>query len=329
MTLVWRLLALCALLQTGKSLDCYECFGPPYNCKETVRTCYMQQTSCIWRAYTYITGNKTIDQLEKGCSQGLICNESAYVNQGNTSLYSSSACCTSSLCNAGMYYAQVRVSHLQCYACQGNIASCSTGNLPTLQCAGVQDRCVDITSVTLNGMNRMETVLKGCGTGDFCSRKINFNTGNTSTYTSVQCCGSANCNTALPTVSLNDTPNGLQCYACNETGKGECLAANIRKVNCTGQMTQCVDVVGFPRGQTMLRGCCSEQACLGLSATLTISASQKLHCCTGNLCNNGVIAGYYTQSSGGRASQYHTLPLWLAVLITVTILYAPSSQGDY
>ncbi|KAM3923463.1 ly6/PLAUR domain-containing protein 3 [Leptodactylus fuscus] len=293
-----RLLLLCVSLAPGLSLKCNSCSGLPYDCKETTQLCTLNQTSCMSQSYTITApqgshpGNVT-EWTYKGCTQGLVCNESVYLDLGSKKTYISTQCCNTDLCNTGTYYVRVPVSGLLCQSCVGNSASCAS-NLTSLQCAGLQDRCMTIKTVYVNGSSS-DVVYKGCGTGNLCGRLLKYNSGGPRVYTSVSCCGYDNCNKDVQTVTVNETKNGIQCYSCNETGRGECTTPST--VSCTGDMTTCLDVVGFPRGNTLLRGCCSQDVCSGLSATLNIQASQKLYCCQGNLCNNGNVASYFSSAS--------------------------------
>ncbi|XP_071969902.1 urokinase plasminogen activator surface receptor-like [Engystomops pustulosus] len=296
-----RLLLLCVYLAPGRSLTCIWCSGSPYNCQESTQLCTLNQTSCMSQAFTIVEAGQggqpdsVSEWTYKGCSQGLVCNESVYLDLGFRKSYISSQCCITDMCNKGTYYARVPVSGLWCQACEGNNVSCAA-NLTSLRCAGVQDRCMTIQTLYVNGSSS-NVVYKGCGTGNLCGRRLEYNTGSPRVYSQVSCCGSNNCNQGVRPVTVDESPNGIQCYACNETGKGECRTPITSTVACTGNMTSCLDVVGFPRGNTLMRGCVSGDVCWGLSASLSLQASQKLYCCQGNLCNTGVVSSYFKSGS--------------------------------
>ncbi|XP_075046310.1 phospholipase A2 inhibitor NAI-like [Mixophyes fleayi] len=308
MSKLLTLLLFCVVLATGLSLQCKQCAGLPYNCTESPQLCYINQTSCMSQSFTIVENGLVTEKTYKGCSQGLVCNETVYVDLGYKKTYISSQCCNTDNCNTGTYYNRVPVAALFCQTCQGNSGSCATSNLTSIQCAGVQDRCMTATTMYVN-VSSSDVVIKGCGTGNLCGRRLEYNTGKGRVYTEVSCCGRTNCNQGLKTVTVNETTNDMSCYACNETGKGECTKPTT--VRCTGNMTTCLDIQGFPRGNTLMRGCCSKDVCLGLSASLLIQASQKLYCCTGNLCNTGSVASYFNAGSTPAAS---------GVLISVTTL---------
>ncbi|XP_063797775.1 urokinase plasminogen activator surface receptor-like [Pseudophryne corroboree] len=296
----------------GLTLKCNQCYGYPYYCPESTQLCTLDQTVCMMQAFTVVENGQITEWTYKGCSQGLVCNETVYVDQGIKKTYISSQCCNSDLCNIGTYYARVPVAALTCRACEGNSVSCASPNLTTLQCAGVQDRCMTSTTLFVN-VSSSNVVMKGCGTGNLCGRRLEYNTGKGRVYTEVSCCGSNNCNQGVKTVTVNETANGIQCYACNETGAGECNTPTV--VSCTGNMTTCLDIVGFPRGNTLMRGCCSKDVCLGLSASILIQASQKLYCCTGNLCNTGSVTSYYNAGSISADSSVFFIVATLLVLM--------------
>lgn len=296
MTKWLRLLLLCASLSPGLSLKCNVCTGLPYNCQESTQLCTLNQTNCMSQAFTVIEAGNVTEWTYKGCSQGLVCNQTVYVDLGYKKTYISSQCCISDFCNTGTYYASVPLSGLSCKTCEGNSVSCAASNLTSLQCAGIQDRCMTLNTLYVN-VSTSSVVYKGCGTGNLCGRRLEYNSGGNRVYTEVSCCGSNNCNQGVRSVTVNETPNGIQCYACNETGKGECNTPINGTVSCTGNMTSCLDIVGFSRGNTLMRGCCSTDVCWGLSASLSLQASQKLYCCQGNLCNDGVITSYFKSGS--------------------------------
>ncbi|KAM9299462.1 urokinase plasminogen activator surface receptor-like [Gastrophryne carolinensis] len=304
-----------ALLPAGLTLKCHQCSGVPYNCQESTQLCYLNQTSCMSQSFSFVAPNGTIKEWTyKGCSQGLVCNETTYINTGNNKTYISSQCCSTDMCNSGTYYARVPVAALRCQACDGNSSFCSRSDLSSIQCAGVQDRCMTITTL-FDNVTTFDTVIKGCGTGNLCGRRLQYNAGGVNVYTEVSCCGKNNCNQGLTLAVPDKTPNGLQCQACNETGKGECKTPIT--TSCTGNMTMCVDVVGFPRLNTIMRGCVSPDVCFGLSASMSIQASQKLYCCNNSLCNNGVVASYFKSGSPIILSSFYItgLNVWLLIIL--------------
>ncbi|KAM8927804.1 urokinase plasminogen activator surface receptor-like [Pelodytes ibericus] len=314
-----KYLCLCPLPSEGLSLICYQCSGLPYNCIESEQLCYINQTNCMSQGFAVVENGIVVEKTYKGCTQGLVCNETTYVDLGGRKTYISSQCCTTDYCNTGTYYASAPVAALSCLTCAGNNVSCAQ-NVTSLLCSGFQDRCMTITTLYVNGTRSSNSVIKACGTGNLCDRNLQYNTGKGLVYTGISCCGKNNCNNNTQTVPVNSTLNGLQCYACNETGKGECRT-NITTVNCSGNMTSCMDVTGFPRGNTLMRGCCSKDVCLGLSSSLVIQASQKLFCCSGNLCNDGVIASYFKSGSGTvRRNIYLLRAALLAAMIGLQTL---------
>ncbi|MEE6524896.1 hypothetical protein FKM82_024614, partial [Ascaphus truei] len=135
---------------------------------------------------------------------------------------------------------RIPVASLYCLTCEGDPASCALQNLTSLQCAGVQERCMTITTANTTD-SRTDTVIKGCGTGNLCDLRLEYNNGKETLYTGVSCCGKDNCNNGTTTVTVNEDPNGLQCYACKDMG--DCLVNNASKIQCTGGMNRCMDVV--------------------------------------------------------------------------------------
>ncbi|KAM5132196.1 urokinase plasminogen activator surface receptor [Mantella aurantiaca] len=303
---------LCAFLPVGLALTCHQCTGFPYYCPDSTQLCTINQTSCMSQSFTAVDDGTIREWTNKGCSQGLRCNESVYVDLDLKKTYISSQCCETDMCNVGTFYARVPRAALQCQTCIGNSTSCAKSNLTTILCAGLQDRCMTVTTVYSN-VSSSDMVIKGCGTGNLCGRRLHYNSGGVKVYSETTCCGHNNCNQGVNTVTVNKTLNDLQCYACNETGKGECTTPTT--VLCTGNMTSCVDVVGFPRGNTLLRGCVSPDVCYGLSASMSLQASQKLYCCSGKLCNSGNIASYFRSGSTMERGRVHIIPATLLGLV--------------
>ncbi|KAM4015905.1 urokinase plasminogen activator surface receptor-like [Anomaloglossus baeobatrachus] len=312
-------LLLCASISPVVSLICNTCSGLPYDCQESTQICTVTQTNCMSQSFTVVSENGSVTEWTyKGCTQGLVCNETIYTDLGYRRTYISSTCCTTDLCNDNTYYARVPLSTLFCESCEGNNVSCAASNVTSLQCAGVQDRCMTVQTVYVN-VSSSNVVYKGCGTGNLCGRQLYYNTGGPRVYTEVSCCGNKYCNHGVKAVTVNETLNGIQCYACNETGKGECTAPINKTVSCMGNMTSCLDTVGFPRGNTLMRGCCSSDVCYGLSASMSLQASQKLYCCQGNLCNSGNIASYF--KSGSTSAQRSVFLIGGALLVLMKDLW--------
>ncbi|XP_068099437.1 urokinase plasminogen activator surface receptor-like isoform X2 [Hyperolius riggenbachi] len=225
---------------------------------------------------------------------------------------------TSCMTQSFAVIAYTPVANFKCLSCEGNSISCASSNLTSLQCVGLQDRCMTISTAYVTGVSginasRSDVVVKGCGTGNLCGRKLYYNTGAGRIYSEVSCCGAPNCNQGVKTATVDNTPNGMKCYGCNETGAGECKTPTT--VSCTGNMTSCMDALGFPRGNTLMRGCVSTDVCYGLSSFMNLQASQKLYCCQGNMCNDGTITNYVTAGSHqARSSAYITGGAVLALI---------------
>ncbi|XP_068099434.1 urokinase plasminogen activator surface receptor-like [Hyperolius riggenbachi] len=251
----------------------------------------------------------------KGCASTQLCNQTSIIDTGKHSMSMTSTCCESDYCNYKDYTVpevlptDAPVVNLRCLSCEGNSTSCASSNLTSLRSAGLQDRCMTISTAYVTGVSginasRSDVVVKGCGTGNLCGRKLYYNTGAGRIYSEVSCCGAPNCNQGVNTVKIDETPNGMKCYGCNETGLGECQQTTI--VSCTGYMTSCMDVIGFPQGNTLMRGCVSTDVCYGLSSVMYLQPSQKLYCCQGNMCNDGTITNYVTAGSHQAITNYIT-----------------------
>ncbi|XP_043937068.1 urokinase plasminogen activator surface receptor-like [Protopterus annectens] len=309
------------LLSSAWSLQCYECQGLIDNCLISPVTCKPQEPYCILKAYRVIAGGITTDYLMKSCSTGLECGQNTTLYTGYQAIYATSTCCEYDFCNAGAIQITVFSNYLQCYSCTGyKEDSCTSSS--AINCIGVENQCVDVSTLVASGSSTTSSIIKGCGNGAFCNDLQAYNTGDSFSVVNVTCCNTAKCNNRQFSASLPTNINGIRCYSCYETGKNECSANNKSQVNCTGGLYRCMEVLDNNNGKqvALMRGCATESFCRGVIPSLTVPQSQQVLCCTGNLCNNWIFNGYQQTGKGHCLQTLNILYLLILLLPSVTVL---------
>nr|XP_055035403.1 urokinase plasminogen activator surface receptor-like [Misgurnus anguillicaudatus] len=122
---------------------------------------------------------------------------------------------------------------LQCYKCSG-IMGCGQSNVT--MCPGTATCAATVQSTDGTGL-KMQS--RGCAVTENCiSGSVNL--GVTRTVTSTQCCNTDLCNNKDPPVYGSNSPNGKQCYYCDDPTS--CL----NKLNCLGDEDRCLTETGCP-----------------------------------------------------------------------------------
>ncbi|XP_065099894.1 phospholipase A2 inhibitor and Ly6/PLAUR domain-containing protein-like [Paramisgurnus dabryanus] len=164
---------------------------------------------------------------------------------------------------------------LQCYECSGVNGSC-VSKVTTCPDTAV---CSSLTMVQNTGGTEVTIQYKGCRVMKYCiSGSVNL--GIISSVTSTQCCNTDLCNIKDVPVYSSNTPNGKQCYYCDDPTS--CL----NKLNCSGEDDYCVTVTATNGSLTeTVKGCASKSYCDAVPALLEPQMHFKMSCCQGNLCN--------------------------------------------
>nr|XP_055035401.1 urokinase plasminogen activator surface receptor-like isoform X2 [Misgurnus anguillicaudatus] len=254
----------CALFTGGHSLQCYECLGIMGSCESKETTCPDTATAtCASATVVQTTGGTEVKMQSKGCTvkEGCI---SASVNFGVARTVTSTQCCNTDRCNSNdaPVYGSNSPNGKQCYYCDGK--SCFN----KLNCLGDEDYCLKAT-----GETRFTKQAKACDVKQNCvNGSINFGLG--STGFSMQCCNTDLCNSKDVPDYNSYSPNGKQCYYCDDTS---CL----NKLNCLGSEDSCI-TAKVTASQTV-KGCITKTICD--SASQASQGFKDFTCCQGNLCN--------------------------------------------
>ncbi|XP_073668668.1 urokinase plasminogen activator surface receptor-like [Paramisgurnus dabryanus] len=160
---------------------------------------------------------------------------------------------------------------LQCYKCSG-IMGCGQSNVTT--CPGTA-----ACAATVQSIDGLKMQSKGCGVTESCiSGSVNL--GVTRTVTSTQCCTTDLCNNKDPPDSSSNSPNGKQCYYCNDD------TSCFNKLNCLGDEDRCLtETVTVGSVSVTVKGCVSKSICDAASQSQAPEDYTRLSCCQGNLCN--------------------------------------------
>ncbi|KAM6428659.1 urokinase plasminogen activator surface receptor-like isoform 2-T2 [Liasis olivaceus] len=150
---------LLALLTTASGLTCHKCLGTRENCTNQEQICTENETVCMEE--TRATYGPMSETLKRGCTTPQHCQLYFAVRRGfvSRSIY----CCSQDLCNAVPYNVTYTAKRngLECYSCIGNLGECSGTDVPTAQCRGRENHCVEISRQWLPGNT---TVVRNYGT---------------------------------------------------------------------------------------------------------------------------------------------------------------------
>ncbi|XP_051959768.1 urokinase plasminogen activator surface receptor-like isoform X8 [Xyrauchen texanus] len=159
---------------------------------------------------------------------------------------------------------------LNCTQCIPDLTGTCVETLET--CPSGFSECMS-SKVKVTGNITLDIKLKTCVQPIYCQFG-NMNLGNTKI--SSICCNTDNCNIE-DAPDPSSTPNGKQCYTCNEPS---CL--NV--LSCSGNEDYCIKASGsFVGVSATVKGCVSKSVC---DAAISIPNVVDVTCCQGNLCNS-------------------------------------------
>ncbi|XP_055035410.2 phospholipase A2 inhibitor and Ly6/PLAUR domain-containing protein-like [Misgurnus anguillicaudatus] len=164
---------------------------------------------------------------------------------------------------------------LQCYECLGLNGSC----VSKMTTCPDTDECASVTMIQNNGGTEVTIQYKGCrGMKSCISGSVNL--GAISSVTSTQCCNTDLCNSKDAPVYSSKTPNGKQCYYCDDATS--CL----NKLNCSGEDDHCITAIATNGSLSVtVKGCASKSLCDAAPVFQVPQMHLKISCCQGSLCN--------------------------------------------
>ncbi|XP_076593783.1 urokinase plasminogen activator surface receptor-like [Chaetodon auriga] len=168
---------------------------------------------------------------------------------------------------------------LKCYECL--LGSSGTCTDTEVQCPSSSHQCGVLRIASYAGGTELVNVQgKSCALPDQCIEgSINY--GIARTVITSKCCTSELCNTQPAPEPSKSSPNGKRCYHCD----GQQCSATL---NCAGNEDHCISATVTAGGaKAVLKGCASEQICLGIKNPQMKSFIEgEISCCQGDLCNS-------------------------------------------
>ncbi|XP_045905903.1 urokinase plasminogen activator surface receptor-like [Micropterus dolomieu] len=190
LTLIW------ALSSTAGALE---------QCSSTNASTCLSGSMCVTAWIQANSSGPLIPQNIGACVPSSLCpatgNQTFSFKWGVSRQVGSLQCCNTNNCNSGnLNFSLPQPNNLTCFTCNSTTSQCNS----ELQCQGVENRCVNVTSGSSNA------TLFGCISSNLCDLAANQNglsflqsianiTGG------ISCCGTSLCN-AVTTTSTTKTP---------------------------------------------------------------------------------------------------------------------------
>ncbi|KAM9299463.1 urokinase plasminogen activator surface receptor [Gastrophryne carolinensis] len=274
-----------SLLSLALGLQCYHFEGLPDRAPDdqVAKTCGSTHQCCSSSLVSYnglVNGNF----LRKGCSTGQMCNQTQTGLHHPQELDSSETvlCCNTNLCNKDLVPDLGDNYRTECLACHGTPESCGGSDLPNLRCGPSQKTCIEVSITIALGPHTQRVMMKSCSNSSSCPGLAAFSNGQQPvSYSSFyRCCNGSQCNRGQFTDKEPGAENGLECYSYSS-------AKGARKtLQCRGQMTRCMDLIGSSPDQVVMSGCATEAFCQGLYPQFSIPGWTRTTCCSQSLCNH-------------------------------------------
>ncbi|XP_078510026.1 phospholipase A2 inhibitor and Ly6/PLAUR domain-containing protein-like [Lissotriton helveticus] len=167
------LLAACllaALVSEGKAISCQVCQNRTgLSCAGKVTACGSPYDTCIGHyAETTDGGHVVASNFQINCGESKSCNAIYSVNAEGVYTVSGSSCCKTDGCTPVIPLNTTK-NRLSCPACfRDNSGACDPQN-HTMQCSGLENKCLWYTVETSIGSRSTQVTLRGCATESFCA----------------------------------------------------------------------------------------------------------------------------------------------------------------
>ncbi|KAG9470238.1 hypothetical protein GDO78_018528 [Eleutherodactylus coqui] len=272
-----------ALLCLAAGLECLHFTGLPDHAaeKQENKTCDSAKTHCSSSVITYshfLRGTV----LTKGCVSGEACNQTQMGSLKNIQTSRTILCCDTDHCNKDLVPDLGENFRTECLACQGSPLHCGGRDLPSLRCGASQKSCIEVSIITALSQDTRHTMIKSCSNTSTCPGLAAFSNGqNPLSYAcSHHCCDGSQCNAGQFADVDAGEENGVECYSrSSPTEPGT--------MQCRGQMTQCMDLIGSSPDDVVMSGCATEAFCQGRYPQFKIPGWKRTLCCAQSLCNHG------------------------------------------
>ncbi|XP_062995810.1 urokinase plasminogen activator surface receptor-like [Elgaria multicarinata webbii] len=308
-TVLLLALLVTVLLPAALGLTCRSCLGTRENCTDQQQICSSNETVCMEE--TRATYGPISETLKRGCTTPQYCQSFFSIRRGfvSRSIY----CCADDLCNAVPYNVTYSTGRngVECYSCIGSLQECNGKDIPTAQCRGKENHCVEISRQWLPGTGLVEPIIKGCGYYPKEETLLAYSVGGNVSYVTVRVCKGSWCNNSSFTEFSDTEPNGLECYSCLDTGNSECSTENLRPMNCVGTMDQCMNVIDYFRNARIRAGCAHRHLCQDspfYGALMPKLPVNYVTCCQGPFCNG-------ERDQGAQRGNQACLALLVALLL--------------
>ncbi|KAJ1132767.1 hypothetical protein NDU88_011070 [Pleurodeles waltl] len=167
------LLAACllaVLLPGGKAISCQVCRNTTgLSCTGTVTPCASPYDTCIGHyAESTEGGHVVASNFQISCGESKSCNAMYSINSDGAYTMSGSTCCKTDGCTPTIPF-NITKNRLSCPVCFAeNSTSCDSRN-HTMQCSGLENKCLWYTVETTTGSRNTQVTLRGCATESFCA----------------------------------------------------------------------------------------------------------------------------------------------------------------
>ncbi|XP_048379668.2 phospholipase A2 inhibitor and Ly6/PLAUR domain-containing protein-like isoform X1 [Stegostoma tigrinum] len=228
---------LCSLLAEVWPLTCHQCSSISGGCDQQQVTCLSGINTCLTKSISIILAGKPNQVIRNSCGS---CSDPVSLNTGSVILSESSRCCDFNLCN-DQTVVEARNSTpngLECRGCFNNSRESCSLSEQTVQCAGSETRCVNVSGIEALASAGGQFFARGCASETVCQSAGRLSEFRIQFDGSPKCCSVDLCNgdvgggasTRKPAVTLSSPVTSVTRGRETTAGKAVTLSSPVTSV---------------------------------------------------------------------------------------------------
>ncbi|XP_078511670.1 phospholipase A2 inhibitor and Ly6/PLAUR domain-containing protein-like isoform X2 [Lissotriton helveticus] len=158
--------------QQGHVLSCQNCVSSTgVTCGESLQTCHLSADACITTFTETRIGNKRSTWLVRSCGQSSDCNKTLSLSNPSMTVNMITTCCNTDDCIPKLPPVPPSNDTLNGVTCKSclDVTSSSCDTTDTVNCTGVETKCISYAVTTTFSSQFTNLALRGCAAPGFCN----------------------------------------------------------------------------------------------------------------------------------------------------------------
>ncbi|KAJ1132734.1 hypothetical protein NDU88_011037 [Pleurodeles waltl] len=196
------------LIAEGFALQCLTCSGDsPSNCTGSVKNCTYWQDACIAKYYILTKFGSESSVYTVGCGKSSHCNFTYSMTVPTVREVLNSSCCLTDNCipdTPAVPSTTAEPNGLMCDSCfSENSGSCP--NPGTMECSGMENKCLQFVITVTTGMVGYKAAFSGCASESYCRNSPVLNSRGLTVKIDINCTSGDTSPSSSPITTVEDS----------------------------------------------------------------------------------------------------------------------------